>query len=67
MAEYKLTAQLGDAFEVEVIDAYDEMSATIQAIGHIMDSAVENELWADGEIRMYAPDGRLLREMEAKV
>lgn len=67
MAEYKLTAQLGDTFEVEVIDAYDEMSATIQAIGLIMDNAVEDELWADGEIRMYAPDGRLLREMEAKV
>ena len=67
MGEYKLVAQLGDEFEIELFDSFeDKMSPTINAIGIIMDKAVESDLWADGEINLYNPEGQIIRTMEAK-
>lgn len=64
MPTYTLNVTLDGEQDATTFECYDD--PTIPAIGVIMDKAYESELWADGAIELVAPDGEVLRTMEAK-
>ena len=68
MDRYALVAIHGSHVNGHVIKADNSKEAAWEAISYIMDKANADKTgaWALGEIKLYAPDGSLLRHMEAK-
>ena len=63
---YKLIAELDDEFEEYEFYGDDNTDATFEAMAHVMNTAMESELWAKGGITLYNPNGFVIRTMEAK-
>lgn len=68
MQTYTLTAELNGDTRTVKIEAFDDTSATIEAITVIMDTAYEDKEgpWAKGAIELIDPQGEILHSMEAK-
>ena len=67
MNKYTVQAQLGIRTGAVIFSAYDDTSATIQAIDIIMDHATWSDVWARGSITLRDSEGNVLRSMDAKV
>jgi hypothetical protein len=63
---YYLKTMLDDTATGVKIQATDDDDASMQAIGIILDRAINNDLWAKGHITLRDREGRLVREMPAK-
>ena len=66
MNRYTLKAMLDDTANGSYIHADTNEDAMMQAIGYIMDRAMNSELWAKGLIELRDIEGRLVAEMGAK-
>jgi hypothetical protein len=68
MDRYVVTATLNGHTNAHIIQSPDSMTATMEAIAWIMDSAYAEKdgAWAVGAIKMYGPSGAVLHKMEAK-
>lgn len=61
-----LTAELKEQKESKTITGTDSLDLTMQAIKHILNSAINNKLWAKDKILLKDRLGNILKEMPAK-
>ena len=66
MKHYKVQAMHDGATRSVSIDAVDSMDATMQAISVVLNSAIDDQVWARGEVVLVDGNGRVLHRMEAK-
>ena len=66
MFTYWLKASLDNRAVGVKIQASDDDDAYMQAIGIILDRAIDSNVWSNGLIELRDREGRLIREMPAK-
>lgn len=66
MKLYPLKAKSGKRTEISGVLAVDDEKATIEAAFKVMDLASNSEIWAEGEITLSTPEGKILEKMPAK-
>ncbi len=63
---YTLQATTATKAEAVGIEADNDSDAMMEAIGRILDFAMNSEVWAKGAISLTSSDGNLVAEMGAK-
>lgn len=64
--KYPLTAKLNQKTLVTSVYADNDEQALIEASFRVIDLATNNQIWAEGEITLSSPEGKVLETMPTK-